>query len=169
MADDGSPGVELWKTDGTSSGTALVKDLYDSSSDGFATFMTVINSSIFFGVVNEKLLKAWISDGTSDGTTPLNDLRVSAANQFPSKKQIMGNYIYFSGSTAGSIEYELWRTDGTPAHTELVATINPNEGIGSQPLGIIAIDSAVYFAARPVLPLTIMICSRATASLEIIL
>jgi len=69
FADNGSAGRELWSSDGTSSGTALVKDI-GPASDGadFGPRMIAAGTSVYFTANDGGGRKLWKSDGTGVGT-----------------------------------------------------------------------------------------------------
>ena len=146
-ANDGVNGYALWKTDGTSAGTVLVKDINTSTYDPYDPFfyepvlrdLTAVGNTLFFrankGSGGEQL---WKSDGTAAGT-----LNVAAVN--PENLTPFGNILFFraSDSTNGT---ELWKSDGTSAGTVLVKDINPgsaNSYIGN----FTAVGSTIFFSA----------------------
>jgi ELWxxDGT repeat protein len=47
-ADDGTNGYELWKSDGTSTGTTLVKDINPGANSSTPARLTNINGTLFF-------------------------------------------------------------------------------------------------------------------------
>ncbi|MBI99102.1 MAG: hyalin, partial [Euryarchaeota archaeon] len=47
-ATDGTHSVELWKSDGTSSGTVMVKDIRNGSSGSTPMFFTVVGNALYF-------------------------------------------------------------------------------------------------------------------------
>ena len=57
--------MELWKTDGTASGTVMVKDIWSGSSGGGPTMTTAVGNTLYFqardGTHGGEL---WKSDGT---------------------------------------------------------------------------------------------------------
>src|SRR5262249_20210622 len=74
VADDGVHGSELWKSDGSVSGTALVKDI-NPTEESHLSWLTAVGTRLFFvaddGVHDREL---WTSDGTSTGTIMLTDI-----------------------------------------------------------------------------------------------
>src|SRR5262249_57094631 len=79
IANDGQHGVELWKSDGTESGTALVKDIsagkyYNSFPDN----LTAAGGLLVFTADQRDHNSAtgrevWVSDGTAAGTALVRD------------------------------------------------------------------------------------------------
>ena len=47
-ADNGTNGRELWKSDGTASGTVLVKDINSGSNSGSPYHLTAIGTTLYF-------------------------------------------------------------------------------------------------------------------------
>ena len=47
-ADDGTNGRELWKSDGTASGTVMVKDINSGSGSSSPLYFTAIGNTLFF-------------------------------------------------------------------------------------------------------------------------
>ena len=47
-ANDGTNGSELWKSDGTASGTVIVKDIYSGSTGSSPTYLTAVGSTLYF-------------------------------------------------------------------------------------------------------------------------
>ena len=81
---DQTNGAELWKSDGTTSGTVMVKDIGSGSSSGNPTCsgmsMPVLGSTLYFtaddGTNGNEL---WKSDGTASGTVMVKDINAVAA------------------------------------------------------------------------------------------
>ena len=62
-------GDELWKSDGTSSGTTMVKDIWPGIQSGAAgNFSKLINKLLFTGNDGVSGYTTWQSDGSAEGT-----------------------------------------------------------------------------------------------------
>jgi len=125
----GSLGVELLKSDGTASGTSLVKDI-NPSGDSNPYITIVANGTIFMdaidGVHGRQL---WKSDGTTAGTSLVKTITPAGTPGLPYVLDLgftsIKNLIFFRASD-GTHGYELWQSDGTDSGTFLVADINPS-------------------------------------------
>jgi len=150
-ASDGTNGFELWKSDGTSSGTVMVKDINPGSSNSNITYFTPNGNTLFFRATNgtngEEL---WKSDGTSSGTVMVKDINPGASNgvgdylPVGESMSVLGSTLYFLGND-GTNGAELWKSDGTSSGTVMVKDINP--GAGSYPGRMTAVGDTLYFGA----------------------
>jgi ELWxxDGT repeat protein len=152
---------QLWKTDGTSAGTVVVKSigLYAELE------MIVINQTLFFiantlstndpdsgGNIHYKQL--WKSDGTETGTVAIKDFYPEGyyGGPFPSFEPTNLNGILLFALPGGEInDGELWKSDGTSQGTVQVKEIYP-DGNGdfpksSRPQDLVAINNTLFFSA----------------------
>lgn len=119
-------GRELWKTDGTKGGTALVKDINPGLSDSNPANFQVVNGLLFFTAKDSSFdIGLWRSDGTTDGTVlvkPLDD----GPTYFTDAENLtrVNDTLFFTAIDADHGK-ELWKSDGTEAGTVLVKDINP--------------------------------------------
>src|SRR4051812_35685973 len=70
QANDGVSGEELWRSDGTSSGTRMVRDLAPGAAASTPTALYNWNGTLFFAAAGGGAFdnQLWKSDGSSGGT-----------------------------------------------------------------------------------------------------
>lgn len=147
-------GNEVFKTDGTPTGTVLLKDIGQMAS-GNPTNLTVFNGSLYF-VVNDNMhgYELWKSDGTSGGTVMVKDINTTEpGGSHPSNLTVVGNTLFFSASDgAANHGTELWKTDGTEAGTVMVKDIWGGT-TSSDPSSFFNFNGVLYFSAHADIPL----------------
>ena len=143
-------GAELYKTDGTASGTVLVKDINPGKRNAFlanagstdAAQFTYLGDKVFFYANDATGRNVWVSDGTAAGTKRLT----SAGHSRNYKRQIVafeGN-VYFSALTKGRPGWTTWKSDGTAAGTKLAfGTSNTDQ----DPQGFIVAGEKLFVVA----------------------
>jgi ELWxxDGT repeat protein len=146
---DGVHGTELWKSDGTVSGTQLVKDIRSGSSGTIAYSGTLLNNNgvLFFnatdGVNGDEL---WRSDGTASGTFMLKNIRSGSLGSKPFGLTNVNGTTFFVAND-GSTGYELWKSDGTEAGTVRVKDIRSGTS-GSSIRYMVNMSGVLYFRAN---------------------
>jgi ELWxxDGT repeat protein len=148
FADDGVNGSQLWKSDGTSNGTAITRVVPNGSSGFLFPNVGVLGDRLLFSASGATPygVELWKSDGTKDGTVFLKFFyygRFSVSNSIEFAPIAGGALFNGKDSVTGQ---ELWKTDGTPEGTVLVKDIQPGSE-SSGPMELTAIDSIVYFSA----------------------
>ncbi|MDW8222735.1 MAG: hypothetical protein RMJ82_07280, partial [Gemmatales bacterium] len=159
VVNDGSNGYELWKSDGTSSGTVLVRDIRPGGHSAFLTripaSLTNVNGTLFF-VANDGQHGAelWKSDGTSSGTLLAWDIHPLSPGSFRfhdglsfDGRPILANVegVLFFSANNGSHGGELWRY--APLHgASLVRDTNPGS-LGSYPYNLTNVNGTLFFTA----------------------
>ncbi len=147
-ASSAANGVELWKSDGTTAGTVMVKDLISGPTDSFPNDLTNVNGVLYFSAINPIGQRdLWKSDGTDAGTV------IVASGVFPDSLLVgeppliasIGNNLFFRGtdSTGGG---ELWISNLTTGATARLVDINPGVG-SSDPGSLTVFNGDLYFAA----------------------
>lgn len=154
LVNDGSiSGMELFCSDGTASGTAMVKEI---NPGGFAdccdaSFHLENNNfgKLFFRATDGSLgYELFTTDGTLGGTTIVRDIYFGSSDGLPYTNVLLpaAGYMFFTANDATN-GIELWRTDGTTSGTTLVKDIRPgtsNAGITN----LTQINSLLYFWAN---------------------
>lgn len=149
---DGGTGVELWKSDGTGSGTVQLKDINDNIGEGSnPTGYTVYNNNLYFfannGINGNEL---WKTDGTANGTVMVKDLYQGAISSFGQGAPslfVFKNKLYFGAQGGHDEGVELYVTDGTANGTVLFKDINTDVGGNSYPGFINASNDYFIFRA----------------------
>jgi ELWxxDGT repeat protein len=149
IATDGAHPGALFKTDGTSGGTALVK--YLGSGGVYAP--VAFGAGVFFlGNDGAHGGEPWYSDGTDAGTRMVKD--IAGAENLGSQPSLAtplnGQVLYFGynvGGTPGEF-YALYRSDGSAAGPLPLETFNsaPSTASDADQLPA-AFKGALYFAA----------------------
>lgn len=146
VADNGTNGNELWKSDGTNSGTSLVKDIFAGSQGSTPDNLTNVNGTLFFTVNDgSNGTELWKSDGSETGTTLVADINPGANSSNPNNLTNVDGILYFSADD-GTNGTELWKSDGTASGTVLVSDINPGSA-SSNPENFTELNGEIYFSA----------------------
>lgn len=150
-ATDGVSFASVWKSDGTSEGTALVRTF-----DGVAPKNLVnVSGLLYFSAGHEASgNELWTSDGTENGTVLVKDIKPTgdgiSRTSLPQFTNVAGT-LYFIAND-GASGYELWKSDGTEAGTLLVRDIRFAGGsslvVHSSDNSFTAVGSTLYFYAN---------------------
>jgi len=120
VADNGINGKELWRTDGTLSGTQMVKDIFPgpNSSSAFPHKLVEVAGIVYFAANDGTSgTELWRSDGSEAGTFLVKDIFPGSASSNPRELVKLGNAILFNAED-GTTSQELWRSDGTEDGTQ---------------------------------------------------
>jgi ELWxxDGT repeat protein len=134
---------QIWRTDGTSTGTIPVTDgttgLAASPAD-----LTVFDGAVFFGAG-----ELWKTDGTPGGTAQVLDVNGTATLSDPRELVVLDDVLYFVANDAAAI-HQLWRSDGTAVGTHPVTGFTAGT-LGSFQHGIVEgltpLHGRIYFRA----------------------
>ena len=110
-ANDGTHGQELWKTDGTATGTVMVADI-NAGSAAYPSNLTNVNGELFFADGGS----LWKSNAA--GTVQVSN----AVSKLGGLTNVNGT-LYFRGND-GIHGYELWKSDGAAAGTTMVQDLS---------------------------------------------
>lgn len=130
--DSSSEGYELWKSDGTTEGTVVVKDIKPGSAGSSPRYFAYLNGKTYFvaddGTHGGEL---WVTDGTEEGTVMIKDIFVGDEydDGYPQSITAEGDKLFFTADD-GTHGRELWVSDGSEEGTFMVKDINPGEEFG---------------------------------------
>lgn len=152
IADDNQHGFELWASDGTESGTYMVKDIFPGidnfqfANSSFPLYLTNFNNTLFF-YANDSIhgYELWKSDGTEAGTVMVKDIYQGKENSLIEGFTLCNNTLFFKADD-GVNGLELWKTDGTEQGTVMMKDIA--SGIfGANPNYLKCWNNNLYFSA----------------------
>jgi ELWxxDGT repeat protein len=143
-------GNQLWRSDGTLSGTRMVTTINPPQSFsglGFnPTDLTVFNGALYFAADDGTHgVELWQSNGTAAGTVMVKDIDPGAIGSSPSSLTVFNGALCFAAND-GTHGAELWTTNGTTAGTRIVKDIDPGAA-GSAPFLLTVLNGRLYFAA----------------------
>ncbi|WP_298224704.1 T9SS type A sorting domain-containing protein [Flavobacterium sp.] len=134
-ANNGTGGAEIYKTDGTTQNTDLVKDITNNSQSGISDYTLFMEyNNIFYFKGNDQIHgeELWRSDGTESGTYLVKDINPGAGNAIDYTNitgingyAVLNGYLYFTANDGNT--KSIWKTDGTESGTIKVITI-PSAG-----------------------------------------
>jgi ELWxxDGT repeat protein len=151
----------LFKTNGTTAGTTLVKDFKSGSSSYYVAGGWYLNGNYVFALTERNppnlSRELWKSDGTRNGTVMIKDFYPGTGSGFGNGSPystygsrtggtlLVNGKLYFGGND-GVKGIELCRTDGTAAGTVRLTDINPAGD--ACPADIVKMGDYLYFAAN---------------------
>jgi ELWxxDGT repeat protein len=147
-------GYELWKTDGTESGTRIVKDIAFGSQSSMTHLSGIaLNESLIFTAYTQDFgYEVWKTDGTESGTVLLKNINNTNLNSILSENQYVkfNNEIYFlaDDNVNGT---EIWKTNGTSAGTKILKNINTSVNYSSVSVNKFHVDeinNKLFFYGR---------------------
>ena len=151
VANDGTHGEELWKSDGTAAGTKLVKDIYDGITSSNLGLLTEVNNTLYFRAEEPTYSReVWKSDGTEAGTTILKDLtpgrgggRCPFIACLGGGKTLVSDLANINNTLYITTFDSLYKSDGTSDGTELIKKADV-----FQPSSLTALGDRVLFVGR---------------------
>lgn len=126
---DGIHGEEFWISNGTKSGTKLLKDIMPGSRSSSPLYPRLVGNKLyFFTLIYEFGLDLWVSDGTEVGTQKVKNINSEYSGAYPTIIGDNGNELFFRADD-GTHGFELWKSDGTATGTQLIKDMS--EGTAS--------------------------------------
>lgn len=147
-------GNELWISDGTVSGTKMIKDIYPGTESSWCKDFVLYNNKLYFAAADTlSNMELWMSDGTTTGTVKVKEINTNTNNlrqSSPSEFKIYNNKLYFTAKPNLNQVY-LFESDGSSTNTSQVdtsftSTYPPNFNPDVQHLFVFG--DCLYFLAK---------------------
>ncbi len=146
VADDGTNGREVWRTDGTPAGTILLRDIRPGAATSDPRDLVAFDGRVFFTADGgQDGRELWVTDGTAAGTMQFADINPGGASSHARPYCVAGGKLFFT-ALHWHDGHELWATDGTVAGTYQVHDLQP--GAAPAPGSVTAFGDEVLFYAR---------------------
>ena len=146
IADDGTDGQELWKSDGTPGGTSMVKDIDPGPASSSPQSLTNVDGTIYFVAHDGSgANQLWKTDGTAGGTSVVQSFTpAQTGSSSPTYLSALNGKLYFSAND-GVHGSQLWTSDGTQSGTTMVTNIPQSQvSSGAQITSVIGFDGAIF-------------------------
>jgi ELWxxDGT repeat protein len=139
-------GTEIWKTDGTTAGTALIRDICTGSCGSDPASLTAVGNTIFFAATGAGGRELWKTDGTEAGTLRVKDIWPGSGGSSPMALTNAGGVLFFR-ATSPDLGSELWLSDGSAFGTAVVRDGCAGSCSGlDQTVTMTAVGSRVFFS-----------------------
>lgn len=146
-----SNGIELWSTDGTTVNTKIFKDINHGYGGVFnLNDVAELNNRLIYTGMSG--YTPAVSDGTINNTMILNNAYAGyngfSSDQVTALYTKAGNNVFFKATTPG-YGFEIWKTDGTIAGTNMVKDVRPGSAssLTDYPLFMVY-NNIFYFKAN---------------------
>ncbi len=149
-------GTELWSSNGTASGTDLLKDLLPGPFSSSPEELCAGGGLVAFAALHAtKGKELWVSDGTAANTDVLRDINTNGlgTDAWGAQSVEINGVAYFplqtDDSPSGQVDAygkELWRSDATGDGTYRVMDINPGAD-SSEPRYLVRSGDTLFFSA----------------------
>jgi ELWxxDGT repeat protein len=129
----GTPGMELWTSDGTPEGTVQLTSI-NTQASAQVGFITAVGDEAFFTAISpEHGNELWKTDGTAEGTMLVKDIFPGTGSSAdPTFFRHADGIAYFIAND-GVHGDEPWRSDGTAEGTFMLRDVHPGpeSGLGT--------------------------------------
>ncbi|MFC1744532.1 ELWxxDGT repeat protein [Candidatus Riflebacteria bacterium] len=142
QAKNATQGIELWKSNGISTQTVLVKDINSGGGDSNPGNFCQSGSTLYFTADDgTNGIELWKTNGTTAGTAMVKNIN-SGGDSSPMELFNATSTLLFSANDGGG-NWELWKSDGTSAGTVKIGALcrTPKE------FTYLSGDKKIYFNA----------------------
>lgn len=150
--------LHLWRSDGTESGTQVLKKCgrdFSGGSDNATGQLTLFNNKLYFNFYDASGgSEPFFTDGTVGGTQMLKDIQLTpygfnGSPSFPHRFTVVGNSLYFWAIPfSNGLKTTLYKSDGTTANTVAVKEFANDLSSTTFLSHLIPYNGKVYFSAK---------------------
>lgn len=109
--------AELWRSDGTAAQTQRIAT-WQNPNGFLRADLAPVGSSVFLTLGSrDSDVELWTSTGTEAGMMHIADLGPGARVNEPYSTVVIAGMMFFIVSDPNAFQFQLWRSDGTPAGT----------------------------------------------------
>ncbi|MBL7826601.1 MAG: PKD domain-containing protein [Saprospiraceae bacterium] len=146
IANNGTNGREIWSSDGSEAGTALLVDVSQGGGNSLARFLGVMNGKLYFSAYGAAGEELWATDGTTGNTAIVKDIFPGFLGSNIGSDAAIHNGRIFFGASDGANGKELWMSDGTAAGTNMLADLKPQGSSSPSNFHVINQNTLLFFA-----------------------
>lgn len=137
-------GNELYRSDGTSSGTKVVRDIYPDYKNSNPSNLTVMDTTLFFTADDgSKGRELWKTNGTYSSTVMVKEIVAGASSPGINNMVAAKGKVYFVANNTSN-GAELWSSNGTSSGTKMIKDIFPGTKSGN-PTKLTMVGNTLYF------------------------
>lgn len=140
----GDAATGLWKSDGTTGGTAIFEAIPIANGHELRYF-TIYNSKLYFMLQSaNNTFELWETDGTSPGTSSIYSFVQTNPDDAVIWGELQGKLLITASTTGAG--HEMWLSDGTAPGTTQILDLNAGAGDGV-PVNRGFLDGATFYFA----------------------
>lgn len=134
----------LWVSDGTGTGTKIIKQIHPDFNQVTMSPVRVAGSLAYFITYGDNRL--WRTDGTTPGSFVLADFPASSGMSGHAPVEVWNGLAFFTAPRGEGTPNEiiLWQSNGTPAGTQPVDSTNPPVGSSNTRFMLAAANDWLY-------------------------
>ena len=148
VAYEDSNGPEPWVTDGTDTGTYLLKDIAPGNDGSYPNNFTLYNGLLYFSANNPLSQggQLYVTDGTKSGTRKVTHVANSSNGWGPDEMIVFNNKIFLTAFDP-NIGAQIYNSDGTDTGTKMISKRDTTH-YGFYPKHLFVYNNSLYFSAH---------------------
>jgi ELWxxDGT repeat protein len=136
---------KLWISDGSSSGTYILKDF---GSGNYPRAFTELYGKLYFAAYeNSSGWELWCTDGTTAGTYMVKEINTGSYSGIIGNIVTLNDKLYFLADDGNGVD--VWTSDGSVAGTYSLINLNLGNGFGTSIENFVTINNKLFFTQAP--------------------